>query len=128
MATKGTVLVTGVNGYISAQVAAFYLEAGFSVRGTVRAKNASTNDILEALQEFVSDGRFDVVEVPDITVDGAFDEAVKGTSPSHPPRRLLVSPSMSHPTDHQSKRPLQASPSSRIWRVPCPAPSPIPSQ
>lgn len=76
--SKGLVLISGVNGYIAAVTAKHLLENGFSVRGTVR-KVASAKPLLEGpLKEYASTGSFNVVEVPDITVDGAFDEAVKG--------------------------------------------------
>ncbi|KAF2175037.1 NAD(P)-binding protein [Zopfia rhizophila CBS 207.26] len=64
-------------GYIAAQTAKRFLDAGYSVRGTVR-KLASARPLLEdGLKEYSQAGKFEVVEVPDITVDGAFDEAVK---------------------------------------------------
>ena len=69
------VLVTGANGYLATWVVKKYLEAGYSVRGTVRSlsKSAFLND------KFARYGdRFELVVVEDITKDGAFDEAVKG--------------------------------------------------
>ena len=69
------VLVTGANGYLATWVTKKYLEAGYSVRGTVRSlsKSAFLND------KFAQYGdRFELVVVEDITKDGAFDEAVKG--------------------------------------------------
>ena len=69
------VLVTGANGYLATWVVKKYLEAGYSVRGTVRSlsKSAFLND------KFAHYGnRFELVIVEDITRDGAFDEAVKG--------------------------------------------------
>jgi nucleoside-diphosphate-sugar epimerase len=75
--SKGLILVTGVNGYIAAVAAKHFLDAGHSVRGTVR-QLGSAESLLEVLKNYVEAGKFTVVEVPDITVDGAFDEAVKG--------------------------------------------------
>ena len=69
------VLVTGANGYLATWVTKKYLEAGYSVRGTVRSlsKSAFLNN------KFARHGeRFELVVVEDITKDGAFDEAVKG--------------------------------------------------
>jgi hypothetical protein len=69
------VLVTGANGYLATWVVKKYLEAGYSVRGTVRSlsKSAFLND------KFARYGdRFELAVVEDITKDGAFDEAVKG--------------------------------------------------
>lgn len=55
-----------------------FLDHGYSVRGTVR-KLASANELVNGpLKDFADVGAFEIVEVPDITVDGAFDEAVKG--------------------------------------------------
>lgn len=76
--SKGLVLITGVNGYIAAVTAKHFLDHGFSVRGTVR-KQASVKELIAGpLKQFADAGNFTVVEVPDITVDGAFDEAVIG--------------------------------------------------
>ena len=69
------ILVTGANGYLATWVIKKYLEAGYSVRGTVRSlsKSAFLNDKFSHYGE-----RFELVVVEDITKDGAFDEAVKG--------------------------------------------------
>ncbi|EJT75353.1 hypothetical protein GGTG_05290 [Gaeumannomyces tritici R3-111a-1] len=75
--TKGLVLLTGLNGYIAAQTAAALLAAGYSVRGSVR-KSASAAQVVAALSKYGD--RLEVIEVPDITAPGAFDEAVKGVS------------------------------------------------
>ena len=74
ISTPPKVLVTGANGYFATWVVKKYLEAGYSVRGTVRSlsKSAFLND------KFARYGdRFELVVVEDITKDGAFDEAVK---------------------------------------------------
>ncbi|QRV79239.1 D-lactaldehyde dehydrogenase [Ceratobasidium sp. AG-Ba] len=68
-----TVLVTGASGFIAVWVCKTFLEAGYTVRGTVRS--ASKGDYLVDL--FKSD-KFSYVIVDDIAKDGAFDEAVKG--------------------------------------------------
>lgn len=75
---KDLILISGVNGYIAARTAKYFLDKGHSVRGTVRKLSSAQPLIDGPLKEFAQDGRFEVVEVPDITVDGAFDEAVKG--------------------------------------------------
>jgi nucleoside-diphosphate-sugar epimerase len=77
MSSKGLVLVTGANGFIAARTVEAFLNAGYSVRGTVRSKSSAAG-LLAALPEAVSSGKFELVEVPDITASGAFDEAVKG--------------------------------------------------
>jgi len=69
------VLVTGANGYLATWVTKKYLEAGYSVRGTVRSLSKSAF----LTNKFARHGdRFGLVVVEDITKDGAFDEAVKG--------------------------------------------------
>jgi nucleoside-diphosphate-sugar epimerase len=75
--SKGLILLTGVNGYVAAATAKIFLDADYSVRGTVRRLN-SAKPVEDALKEYTSSGKFTVVEVPDITTEGAFDEAVKG--------------------------------------------------
>jgi nucleoside-diphosphate-sugar epimerase len=81
--SKGLVLISGVNGYIAAVTAKHLLDAGFSVRGTVR-KVASAQPLLDGpLKDYASSGKFTVVEVPDITVESAFDDVVKGHHTPH---------------------------------------------
>jgi nucleoside-diphosphate-sugar epimerase len=77
MSDKGTVLISGVNGYIASRTAESFLKAGYSVRGTVRSLK-SGKALEDVLSEYTSSGKFKLVEVPDITVDGAFDKAVEG--------------------------------------------------
>lgn len=75
------VLITGVNGYIASVAAKHFLDHGHSVRGTVR-KATSAQALLDGpLKDYAATGKFTIAEVPDITVDGAFDEAVKGIAP-----------------------------------------------
>ncbi|KAI0245591.1 hypothetical protein BJV78DRAFT_1102259, partial [Lactifluus subvellereus] len=75
VSSPAKVLVTGANGYLAVWVVKKYLEAGYSVRGTVRslAKSAFLNDKFSHY-----DDRFELVAIEDITKDGAFDEAVRG--------------------------------------------------
>ncbi|EIW55904.1 NAD-P-binding protein [Trametes versicolor FP-101664 SS1] len=71
--TSGKVLVTGANGYIAVWVVKSLLDAGFSVRGTVRSERKAGH--LRTL--FASAGdKFEVVIVDDITKAGAFDAHV----------------------------------------------------
>lgn len=96
--TKGKVLVTGANGYIAVWVVKSLLDSGFSVRGTVR-RESSIPYLKETFKEHGD--KLEFVVVPDITKDGAFDEAVKGVdaiehtaSPFHlkakDPQELIV--------------------------------------
>lgn len=71
------VLVTGVNGHIGSHVADQLLEAGYKVRGTARdIKKAEGLKVLWEKQ--YGPGKLEIVIVPDMATDGAFDEAVKG--------------------------------------------------
>ncbi|KAA1466799.1 D-lactaldehyde dehydrogenase [Dentipellis sp. KUC8613] len=71
----GKALVTGANGYVAVWVVRRLLEDGYSVRGTVRSADKATH--LRELFRSYGD-KLELVVVPDITEDGAFDEAVKG--------------------------------------------------
>lgn len=78
MSAKELVLISGVNGYIAARVVEAFLAAGVAVRGTVR-NIASADGMKKVFAERKLAADFEVVEVKDITVDGAFDAAVRGT-------------------------------------------------
>ncbi|THH31430.1 hypothetical protein EUX98_g2752 [Antrodiella citrinella] len=73
--TSGKVLVTGINGFTAMWFARALLEAGYSVRGTVRSASKGEHP-KKYFKSFGS--KLEIVVVPDITKDGAFDEAVKG--------------------------------------------------
>ena len=88
MSNKGTVLVTGANGYIAARTVEAFLQAGYTVRGTARSKT-TTQGLRDALAKYGD--KLEIVEVPDITAPGAFDNAVQG---------------MIHPQSHPSTRDL----------------------
>ena len=77
MGSKGTVLITGSNGYIASVTVGVYLDAGWTVRAAVR-KQSSAKGLSEVLKKYVDQGKLVFAQVPDITVPGAFDEAVKG--------------------------------------------------
>jgi nucleoside-diphosphate-sugar epimerase len=77
---KGSlVLVTGVTGFIASHTAEQLLEDGYNVRGTTRRKS-SADWLYERFEKKFCKDRFNVVEVADMKVDGAFDDAVKGMS------------------------------------------------
>ena len=74
------VLISGINGYIASSIGMQLLEKGYSIRGTARSAK-STQALVEgpyAQYAHASPSRVQILEVPDMTVDGAFDEAVKG--------------------------------------------------
>ncbi|KAF6811911.1 nad dependent epimerase [Colletotrichum plurivorum] len=76
---KGLVLVTGANGFIGARTVEALLKAGYSVRAATRSP-ASATPLLDALPEYTKSGQLSSTIVEDITVPGAFDEAVKGAT------------------------------------------------
>ncbi|KAL2136552.1 hypothetical protein VTI74DRAFT_3097 [Chaetomium olivicolor] len=78
MAGRSLVLITGINGYIAAHTAATFLKAGYSVRGTIRARTPNVELLLRTLSQYHDGSRLELVEVPDISADGAFDRAVDG--------------------------------------------------
>lgn len=73
-----TVLITGINGYIASVLGSHLLQAGYSIRGTTR-RISSAEPLLKGPYAPYID-RVKIYEVPDMTVSGAFDEAVKGKS------------------------------------------------
>ncbi|RYP56752.1 hypothetical protein DL771_011620 [Monosporascus sp. 5C6A] len=78
MIPKGTILVTGLNGYLAGRVAEAVLKAGYRVRGTVR-RLATGLRVQEALIELgYNKDLVEVIQVSDITQPSAFDEAAFG--------------------------------------------------
>ncbi|KAI0691864.1 NAD(P)-binding protein [Cytidiella melzeri] len=71
----GKVLVSGANGYIASWLLQKLLDQGYSVRGTIRSLKSAPH-IQQRFQKYGD--KLELVEVPDITQGGAFDEAVKG--------------------------------------------------
>lgn len=86
--SRPKVLITGINGFIAAQVAAAFLRAGYSVRGSYWSQNPVPKQLLDALYtEIPGDSGHEssfveLVEVEDITRPGSFDEVVRGMSNS----------------------------------------------
>jgi nucleoside-diphosphate-sugar epimerase len=75
-ASNKTVLVTGINGYIGSHIGLQLLHKGYSVLGTVRTISKAQRLLEGAYKDYTS--QLKVVEVPDISAEGAFDESVKG--------------------------------------------------
>ncbi|CAN9115963.1 unnamed protein product [Alternaria alternata] len=76
---ESTVLVTGANGYLASHIVDKFLQHGLKVRGTVRDLEKSSW-LVDLLEKRYGSDRFELTLVPDITREGAFEEAVKGVS------------------------------------------------
>lgn len=68
------ILITGATGFIGANVVYETLQAGFKVRGTVRSQEKADNTI----KMFGNNPDYEPFIVADMSVENAFDEAVKG--------------------------------------------------
>ena len=75
--SKGLVLLTGGTGHIGFRTLVEALQTGYAVRASIR-RESSIDEIKAAksVQPYLSNLSF--VTIPDITVPGAFNEAVKG--------------------------------------------------
>jgi len=74
-----TVLVTGATGYIGNHVVDELIAAGYKVRGTSR--NASKAKFLvDYIEKKHGQNQLEIVDVPDMIDEHAYDEAVKGVS------------------------------------------------
>ena len=75
---KGSnVLITGINGFIASNIADQFLKLGYKVRGTTRdpQRTAWVADLFDRKYGHES---FEMVAVPNIEADGAFDHAIGG--------------------------------------------------
>lgn len=75
--SSSLILFTGATGFIGFRTLVEALSRGYNVRAAVRSENKITSIMkAKSIQPFLSQLSF--VIVPDITKDGAFDDAVKG--------------------------------------------------
>ncbi|MCJ1419424.1 hypothetical protein MMC32_005779 [Xylographa parallela] len=70
------VLVSGINGYIASTIGLDLLKKGYTIRGTSRSAHSADALLKGAYEGYVD--RVQMVSVPDMTIPGAFNEAVKG--------------------------------------------------
>jgi nucleoside-diphosphate-sugar epimerase len=74
------VLVTGATGFVAGHVIRQLLQRGYKVRGTVCDTEKASRLIDDHFKSYAEKGDLELVEVPDMAVDGAFDEAVKAVT------------------------------------------------
>ncbi|KAF5017801.1 hypothetical protein F66182_10241 [Fusarium sp. NRRL 66182] len=74
------ILVTGATGFVASHVIKQLLERGYKVRGTTRDQAKAQWVIDDHFKSYTDSGSFELATVPDISVDGAFDEAAKDVS------------------------------------------------
>ena len=82
-----TVVVTGINGFIASVTGLAILKKGYTLIGTCRSRARAEPLLKDAYAEYDRAGRVKIVEVVDMTKEGAFDEVVKGKQTSPAPRR-----------------------------------------
>jgi nucleoside-diphosphate-sugar epimerase len=85
----GLILVTGANGNVASNIVTEALALGFRVRGTVR-----TEDKIATLERLFNDINYSSVVVADMSVPGAFDQAVQGVDAI-----LITATKLPGPTD-----------------------------
>ena len=71
------IVVSGANGYVGSHIVDQLLQAGFNVRGTVRDLSKASW-LIEYVEDTYGAERLDLVVVPDLAAEGAFDGATKG--------------------------------------------------
>jgi nucleoside-diphosphate-sugar epimerase len=76
------VFVTGVNGLIGSHIADQLLKRGYNVRGAVR-DTGKHEYLIEYFHDKYHAAEFELVDVPDMTVEGCYDNVVNGMSKSN---------------------------------------------
>ena len=74
------VLVTGANGFLASHITLQFLERGFQVRGAVRDVSRSSWLLEGPFKSYANNGALELVAVPNLGADGAYDEATKGVA------------------------------------------------
>ncbi|KAJ4243684.1 hypothetical protein NW757_011111 [Fusarium falciforme] len=73
------VVISGVSGFIGSHVADQALAAGYKVRGTTRSVQKSAW-VEEYFKTKYGPNNFELIEVPDMAAEGAFDKAARGAT------------------------------------------------
>lgn len=82
------ILISGIKGYIASAIGLELLKKGYTLRGTSRSSHGA-DALLDGAYKVYKD-RVQLVTILDMTIPGAFDEAVKGRGPSHPPTSSVI--------------------------------------
>lgn len=78
---KGSwILVTGVTGYVGAQVAKQFLQRGYKVRGTVRNLDSASWLTGDVFKTYAEKSSFELALVPDMSVVNAFEQSMRGVA------------------------------------------------
>jgi nucleoside-diphosphate-sugar epimerase len=78
---KGSwILVTGASGFVATHVVKEFLQRGYKVRGTVRDLDKYSWLVQDLFKTDADNNNFDIVQVPDLAAEHAFDAAVKDVS------------------------------------------------
>jgi nucleoside-diphosphate-sugar epimerase len=75
-AAPSKILVTGANGYVAMWIINLLLDAGYSVRGSVR-KLEKSKDLASRFSSFVETGKLEFVIVEDMTVVSILSSSLK---------------------------------------------------
>lgn len=78
--TGSWILVTGASGFLASHISLQFLERGFKVRGTVRDPSQASWLLEGRFKSYADTGAMELVSVPNLGADGAYDEAIKGVS------------------------------------------------
>ncbi|RYP53704.1 hypothetical protein DL769_010470 [Monosporascus sp. CRB-8-3] len=78
--TGSWILVTGASGFLASHVCLQFLKRGFKVRGTVRDPTQSSWLLEGRFKSYADIGAIELVSVPHLGADGAYDEAIKGVA------------------------------------------------
>ena len=78
--TGSWVLVTGASGFLASHVVWQFLNRGFRVRGTVRDVQQCQWLFEGRFKTYAENSAIELVPVPDLSIDGAYDEAIKGVA------------------------------------------------
>jgi nucleoside-diphosphate-sugar epimerase len=78
-----TVAITGINGFLASVAGLAVLKKGYTLIGTCRSRARAEPLLKDAYAEYDRAGRVKIMEVEDMTKEGAFDQVVKGKK-THP--------------------------------------------